>query len=243
MDANRSRPDPCPERRIDAVVFDLDDTLYPERDYVRSGYRHVARLLHERHGGPPGADAWMWERFCAGRSGNMFDEACRHFGLALPPEAMAELVRAYREHRPTLTPDPELLGALDALRGRVKLGLLSDGYLPAQQYKLEALGLADRFDAVLFTESLGRDCWKPSPRGFQWLADRLGVPHGHCCYVADNVAKDFVAPNALGWLTIRWQRPGQVHAALATAPGGAPAARAATAGELLRVLGLAPDSQ
>ena len=31
------------------IVFDLDDTLFPEIDYVHSGYRAIGREL-ERHG-------------------------------------------------------------------------------------------------------------------------------------------------------------------------------------------------
>ena len=40
--------------------------------------------------------------------------------------------------------------------------------------------------------------------------------------LSDNPAKDFVAPNALGWRTIQFRRSGQVHAGNPVAPGGAP---------------------
>ncbi len=33
---------------VDAVIFDLDDTLYPEKEYVRSGYKKLQRLLADR---------------------------------------------------------------------------------------------------------------------------------------------------------------------------------------------------
>ena len=102
------------------------------------------------------------------------------------------------------------------------LGIVSDGFLPAQQLKLDALGLAGLFDAVVFTEALGRDAWKPSPRPFEALGRRLAVEASACAYVADNPAKDFAAPNALGWRTIQFRRPGQLHADRPACPGGRP---------------------
>jgi len=150
---------------------------------------------------------------------------------------VAELVEVYRRHAPAIRPCRGVVEVLAALRRRgMKLALLSDGFLPAQRLKLDALGLAGWFDAVLFTESIGRGAWKPSPVGFERLRRRLGVPNEACAYVSDNPAKDFVAPNALGWLTVQWRRPGQVHAANAAPPGGRPKRIVRSGPELLRVL-------
>ena len=55
------------------------------------------------------------------------------------------------------------------------MGLLSDGYLEVQQNKFKALDLAVFFDAVLFTDELGRQYWKPHTRPFKVLLQRLGV--------------------------------------------------------------------
>ena len=60
----------------------------------------------------------------------------------------------------------------------------------------------------------------------------LGSPHGACAYVADNPEKDFVAPNALGWRTIQYLRPGQIHAHKPPAPGGEPQSRVRSPGDL-----------
>ena len=224
------------DRPIQAVVFDLDDTLYSERDYVRSGYRAVAAMMVAN---PPGATAladWMWERFCEGRSERMLNAAAAEFGLPDDPDTIARWVAAYRDHRPGIEPYADAVEVLDVLRGRVKLGLLSDGFLPAQSLKLDALGLRASFDAIVFTEAMGRDCWKPSPAGFERIATELGVPHPFCAYVGDNPAKDFVAPNALGWLTLQWRRDGQVHAQRSVADGGAAQIVVANGAALLAAL-------
>lgn len=222
---------------IQAVVFDLDDTLYPERDYFHSGYRAVAAHLQRCRPGTPEVDEWMWQRFCRGDSDRMFDALSAQFGLGLSPAQIAELVEVYRTHRPAIQPLPEAVELLQQLRGLVKLGLLSDGFLPAQQYKLDALGLEGLFDVVVFTESLGRDCWKPSPAAFLHIAQRLGVPHAGCVYVADNPAKDFLPPNSLGWRTIQWRRADQVHAGRSAPVGGRPQRVVETLSQLQAALG------
>ena len=92
------------------------------------------------------------------------------------------------------------------------------------------------FDQVLFTEQLGRDSWKPSPAGYQAIAERLGAEAQACAYVADNPAKDFVAANRLGWRTVQYLRPGQIHAHKPAPPDGLPQQIVHHAGELLGAL-------
>jgi len=205
-----------------AIVFDLDDTLYAERDYVRSGYAAVGRRLKSVLGRREDFAGWLWARFLSGQCAGAFDAINAHFHLGLSAEQIHELVTVYREHPPTIQPYggvPEMLGRL---RGRYRVGVLSDGFLPAQRLKLDALALGRFVDAVVFNEELGREFWKPSPMGFEAVARQLGAEHAACVYVSDNPAKDFVAPNALGWRTIQFRRSGQVHAGNPVAPGGAP---------------------
>ena len=210
------------QRKTRAVVFDLDDTLYPERQYVRSGYGAVARELRRRLGREERFEEWLWQRFCTGRGDRALDALVEQFGLGLSDEQIGELVQVYRTHGPDIRPYPGVIELLERLREHFRLGLLSDGFLPAQRLKLEALGIERHFHAVVFTESIGRDAWKPSPAGFELARDKLRVAHEACAYVSDNAAKDFIAPNALGWLTVQIRWPGQVHAARPAPPGGEP---------------------
>jgi len=209
-----------------AVVFDLDDTLYAERDYIRSGYRAIDAYLRQSfdidrltHNGLVAGD-WLWERFCGGEASGAFDALSETFDLALTREDIGQLVEVYRTHRPDIQPLAGAVEMLASLKARYRLGVLSDGFLPAQQLKLDALGLGDCFASVIFTEVLGREYWKPSPAGFEAIARELAVDHDACVYVGDNPSKDFVAPNALGWLTVQITRPGQVHAHKPAPPGG-----------------------
>ena len=116
---------------------------------------------------------------------------------------MAELITRYREHRPDIQLASEVREMLEGLRGRYKLGLLTDGYLPAQKLKVAALEIENCFDYIVYTEELGRAHWKPSSLGFERMVAALDCSHKHCVYVGDNPAKDFIAPNQLGWMTIQ----------------------------------------
>ncbi len=219
-----------------AIVFDLDDTLYFERDYVRSGYRAVADHLRESLGRTEALEDWLWDRGGRGEAGGAFDALDEAFALALGRAGVGKLVEVYRTHRPDIVPIRGVCDLLDDLAGRGGVGLVSDGYLPAQEHKLEALGLGERFGSVVFTERLGRAFWKPSPAGFERAATTLGVGHAACTYVGDNPAKDFLAPNRLGWRTVQLILPGQVHSHRTPPPGGEPQQIARSIAELAGLL-------
>jgi putative hydrolase of the HAD superfamily len=199
-----------------AVVLDLDDTLYPEAMYVRSGFRAVAARAQETLGVPAGeAEAELVALFEAGVRGDTFDRwlAARGLGGAA---AVGDLVAAYRAHAPEIAPFPDaggLLRRLDADGSAV--GLLSDGDPAVQGGKLDALGLRDAFDAVVITGGLGPDAGKPDPRGFEEVLRQLGgAPPRQAVYVSDNPVKDFVGARRVGMRSIRVRRPGGIYAAL-----------------------------
>ena len=195
---------------IQAVVFDLDDTLYPELQYVRSGFRAVAARMTQGASDEARIFDMLWRAFEAGPRDRVFNTVLKQLGRADDPQVVAELVGLYRCHRPTLQLEPQVLGAIEKLHQKFKLGLITDGYLPTQRLKVEALQLENTFDHIIYTEELGREFWKPSSRSYELMADTLGCRHPQCVYIADNSAKDFIAPNQLGWLTIQLLRPDRV---------------------------------
>ena len=183
--------------RLDAfgvVVLDLDDTLYPEADYVLSGFRYVGELVERLYGKTFTAPLLAaWE---AG-VGDPIGEVLK--GSGLPAGLKDHLVAAYRYHRPSISPTPGALELIGRCRERgCPLYLVSDGRGLTQRLKLDALGLTEAFQAVFISEEVG--VGKPHAGSFQAIMALGG--EGPWVYVADNPAKDFVAPNALGWTTI-----------------------------------------
>lgn len=198
--------------KLEAVIFDLDDTLYPEHAFVRSGFQAVA-IWSEVHLGIPQMQglAELTDLFDAGYRGNTFDiwlekHGRRHDGV------VADLVKVYREHIPTIAPYPEAITLLSRLKKGYKLGLISDGYLAVQRRKFGSLALADYFDVVVFSDEWGRDAWKPDCRPFAEALERLGVvAPSRTVYVGDNPRKDFYGARQLGMKTIRFRHSGGVY--------------------------------
>lgn len=191
-------------RRWRAVIFDLDDTLYPEADYVLGGFRAVAQWAEEhldiaRETGYRELTAF----FAAGVRGDTFNRwlAWHDASAALTPT----LVAVYREHRPALTPFPGVLALLGWVRQHAALGLLGDGYLDVQERKVAALGIGPYFDAVVFSDVWGREGWKPSTRPFIAMRERLAIGDARAVYIGDNPTKDFHGARATGFDTI-WLR-------------------------------------
>ena len=194
------------------IVFDLDDTLVWERDYVRSGFRAVDAALVPLGLVPGAAFGRLWADFEAGARGDQFNRL-----LAAFPDAavsVADLVDVYRTHTPDLALDAERRALLAALRPGHRLGVITDGPLASQTAKAACIGLAALVDAVVFSDAWGHAAWKPSPRPYPEAARALGLAPAALTYVGDNPAKDFVTARALGWQTVRLRHPAQLrHAA------------------------------
>lgn len=188
------------------IVLDLDDTLYPERDYVRSGFDAVGSHAAE-HLGLSDLGRFCWERFLAGERGHLFDSVLTVLRGSAHRDTVDQLVHVYRTHRPQirLYPDAERLLKRAALQG-VPLGLITDGPATSQRAKLEALYLTNYLKCTVLTDELGAGKEKPHPASFERIQRALG-PAGDFVYIADNPAKDFLTPNHLGWDTIRVLRP------------------------------------
>jgi putative hydrolase of the HAD superfamily len=122
------------------------------------------------------------------------------------------------------------------LAGRLPMACVTDGPLASQRAKAAALGLGRWFAPLLFTAELGDGFGKPDPRSFQQVAAALGAGGPTLAYVADNPAKDFAAPRALGWHTVRVRRPLSLHEHVESGPDVD--VETATLAELEAVLGV-----
>jgi putative hydrolase of the HAD superfamily len=205
------------------VVLDMDDTLFLERDYVLSGFAAVDAVVAKEHG-LKGFSECAWRLFCAGVRGRIFNEALKEMGVELQSASVAQLVAVYRSHLPRIRLTSDSFRFLNAARRQgLRIALVSDGAYVAQEAKVRALGLEPFISPIVLTDAFGRDAWKPSSRGYLEVFERLGGSHSDYIYIGDNPNKDFIAPNALGWRTIRIRRPQGEHAlASASREDGAP---------------------
>jgi len=190
------------KEKLKAILFDLDDTLYLERDFVKSGFKAVASFIQNNNGID---EDIVYDNllsiFNSGKRKNIFDTYISKFGEI--NFSINKLVDIYRSHVPNINLLPGVNEYLLSLSKNYKLGLVTDGYIQTQKNKINALGLKKIFDQILITEELGREFWKPSTVPFSKICDKFGVIPTKAIYIADNPKKDFKGPNQLGMHSIR----------------------------------------
>ena len=194
----------CESERVDGrsrpvrgVIFDLDDTLYSEKQYVRSGFHAVAEWLNRDE-----AEEKLWNYFQEGK--NAIDELLSEWGQLNQKE---QCLRVYREHMPTI----KLYEGTEALILRLKadgilVGIITDGRPEGQRNKLAALCLDSLVPDIIITDELGGVRFrKPNDIAFRIMQCRWGMPFEEMIYIGDNLNKDFQAPKQLGMRSLYFE--------------------------------------
>jgi putative hydrolase of the HAD superfamily len=192
-------------KRSICAVFDIDDTLYLERDYVQSGFEAVGHWVAKWVGIEDFA-ARCWLRFIAGERRSIFDDALRECGKEPSSDLVSALVEIYRTHEPAISLAEDVPEALQAILSMASIAVVSDGPLVSQSRKVNALGLDVFAKPIVLTAVFGSKYSKPHSKAFEHVAQCR--PADVYLYVADNPLKDFAAPKQLGWVTVRVRRPG-----------------------------------
>ena len=114
-----------------AVVVDLDDTLYPQADYLASAAAAVGAAASDAGLDGAAVHAALTAQLAAGSdAGGTIDRALLAVGVTAAelPRYVPALVAAFTEHAPPrLEPYPGVEDALRALSAAVPLACLTDG--------------------------------------------------------------------------------------------------------------------
>lgn len=181
----------------EAVIFDLDDTLYSEKQYVRSGYKEIAKALREVEN----LEEKLWCAFEEGKPA--IDTVLLREGI-YTEELKEKCLDIYRNHTPNIELYANVKEMLEELRkSGKKLGIITDGRVNGQESKLQKLGLYSLVDEIIITDQLAgkgnvKHFRKPNTIAFEIMKMRFNVSYGDMIYVGDNLSKDFKAPKRLG---------------------------------------------
>lgn len=189
---------------IRAILFDLDDTLYDERLFVKGGFKAVSSYLSKNSKiDQDEAYRLLLDVLKKYGRGHTFDIALKNFGL-YTKELIPKLVEIYRTHKPNLLLYPEARRVLSTLKKQdYKLGLITDGDIEVQRNKVETLKIKNFFDCIVFSDEYGIEKQKPSLYPYQKAIQELKVNSEEAIYIGDNSYKDFVTAKKLGILTVR----------------------------------------
>lgn len=175
---------------LKGIIFDLDDTLYNEKQYIKSGFKAVGEYLGRRDA----ADE-LWKFF---ENGEPAIDA--YLSKIDQPSRKEECLKIYREHKPLIEFNNGVSEMLENLRTKgIKIGIITDGRPSGQRKKIKALGLEKMVDDIIITDELGGEQFrKPCDLSYRIIQRRWGIPFEQIMYVGDNVDKDFQAPRQLG---------------------------------------------
>lgn len=183
------------------IVFDLDDTLYEELTFVKSGFSAVSDFLEYNFGiSSSESYEFMVNRLELGR-GKIFDDTLLHFGV-LHKKTVNRCLTVYRKHFPRIQLNQDAEDFLVRF-AHEPLYIVTDGNKMVQNNKIIALGLRKLVKHVFITHRYGVKHAKPSPYCFQRICENEKVEPHEVVYVGDNPHKDFVGIKPLGFQTIR----------------------------------------
>lgn len=179
------------------IVFDLDDTLYDEIEYLKSAYRAIINQYVYSDNEKEIAYNKMIEWY--ENKENVFKNLISNFVLSNHNINLHDLIDNYRSHIPVIKTRNGVREFINKLKViGCKIGIISDGRAQSQRNKIKALGLEGVFDLVVISEEFGSE--KPAEINYKIFHDNF--PNKKYVYIADNVYKDFITPNKLGWVTI-----------------------------------------
>lgn len=193
---------------IKGIFFDLDYTLFDEREYVFSAFKEVAEYLAK--GYQLEAEtivAKFIQSFLKEGRGRNFDGVIEEYQV--PKEIISAMVKIYRNHQPKkLNLYPDAVELLENLHRKYHLGIITDGQQEVQRSKIQALQLERWFSKILITDEQGQEYWKPHHYSYQQLVSSFQLKPTETIYIGDNPEKDFVTARKLGMWTIRLIRHG-----------------------------------
>jgi putative hydrolase of the HAD superfamily len=177
------------------IVLDLDDTIYKEVNFVRSGFK--ALILHYAKSNQFDHDSILEMMMHSWRNGQNAIKNLFIF-LDMPDFPIKEALNIYRTHYPDLELPESSRNFFEIIKAKeLKLGLITDGRSITQRNKLKSLGIGSLFDQIIISEEFGSE--KPDIRNYEIF--QIKYPGHSFCYIGDNTKKDFISPLKLGWET------------------------------------------
>lgn len=183
------------------IIFDLDDTLYDELTFVKSGFMEVSKFLHNKYKLDQNKTYnFMINKLKQGRK-NIFDDLLLQNKI-YSKNLIKLCLSVYRTHKPNIKLDSEVVFSLEKLKNYSKY-VLTDGNKIVQNNKIVSLGLKNYMNGIILTSNYGLKNAKPSPYCFLKICKLENIEPENVLYIGDNPHKDFVGIKPFGFKTIR----------------------------------------
>jgi putative hydrolase of the HAD superfamily len=183
-------------------VFDLDDTLYSEIDYLKSAYHAICNEVDSTH-----EEKLFTEVY------NVYEEGGNAFQYLIERYqkknlTLEKLLYLYHNHIPDISLREGVLNMILKIKEKnSSICIITDGRSVTQRNKLNSLGISCLIDDVIISEEIGYS--KPSFELFRLIEEKERAEGYY--YFADNINKDFLTPCKLGWSCIGILNEENIH--------------------------------
>lgn len=186
------------------LIFDLDDTLYEELSYVRSGFRAVSKYINQKYNiNEETVFNELYNQVLISRN-NVFNIVLKNYNID-SKSVIKKSLMIYRNHFPEISLYSDAVSCFKRFSDIDKF-IVTDGNKVVQNNKCKALKLDKIVNKCIITHRYGIKNAKPSPYVFTLLSQKLKLLPSQFIYIADNPNKDFIGIKPLGFKTIRIKR-------------------------------------
>ena len=186
---------------IQCVIFDLDNTLYDQMDYVSGLMDHIARTLSEKYTLDAQETSMQLLSYWKEKGpfyGRFFDDMVQK--LSIDSDEVQKLIDISHSYQPTISTYPAVPVVLESLKQQYSLAIITDGNVQVQQQKIAALGIEQYFAKIEYATG---EHMKPSQKPYDAVLEHFALQPSEAIYVGDNPTVDFVTPNSMGMTTVR----------------------------------------
>ena len=195
---------------ITLVIFDPDDTLIPEIDYIKSGFKEVAKYFESNYEFDNAYDE-LFNLFKKDKK-LVFNRYLDAKGIKYSQDDIHKIVDIYKTHVPDVDFYPDVMPTVSYLKmNGIKGAIVTDGTYKIQKLKTDVVNAKDYFDTIIYTDELGKEFWKPNPKAFELLKENYDFDYSQMIYVGDNPQKDFYISEIYPIHTVRVMRDDAIY--------------------------------
>lgn len=187
---------------MNAILFDLDNTLYDAKQYFLGAFKIISEFLSKKYATSQKkvyrslVNLWKEKTSMYPR---LFNDLLS--SLDIDKKEVWNLVKLFNSYSGRIEPYPDAVTTLNALRKkRYRLGLVTDGNPERQERKIKLLNIQRFFEVIVYTKDIEP---KPSPVPYLKALKKLEAEPSNAFYVADNPLIDFEGAKKVGMTTIR----------------------------------------